>query len=280
MMKSKLKKMPKGSVLAYSLIVLSLMLAISIGVSVTSGIQRKNAGTTEKTSQALQVASSGVEAVTQAVFKATNPSQPLSTVGCTGSDVPASGGTYNLQFLDKNGDILACNKPISDLASVKSTGDFGNTSRAVEVAVAVSLTSRTCSVTFVGANAVGVIINLPIVPGKATNLCVDAEGCRIDIVKYDLSNHPVNVNNGKSDIITFIQDSSDYWASSNGAIFGRNGIGAIKLVAASDSANLSIYDDCLPSSPGKCGSTTETSKDALTATNDRTNFGFKVIVCD
>ena len=136
-------KTKKASVLVYSLIILSVMLMIATAFSTTSIINRKNASTTSKSSQSFQVADSGSNLMLKRL-KDANPSDALSTLGCTGTGTVTlgaaqglrSGSTAEVTFKDASDNPLGCSANVSDVDSIKSVGKFADTSRAIEVAVA------------------------------------------------------------------------------------------------------------------------------------------------
>ncbi|EKE15905.1 MAG: hypothetical protein ACD_11C00077G0002 [uncultured bacterium] len=141
----------KGSVLAYSLIILSLMLMIAVGISSVAIVEKKAASTTTASVQALQTADSGAEIALKAI--GTDPGVTLSALaaalGATSCDdtdgiakivVSNFAGTdskFELSFSDIDGDPLNdCAGSVDDIVSIKSVGEYKDTFRAVSVDVA------------------------------------------------------------------------------------------------------------------------------------------------
>lgn len=133
----------KGSVLAYSLILLTIVLIASIGMMSSSIVNFRSVSTSDKSGNAFQVADSGAQAVIVKI-KA-NPDGEIRDLGsCSNSGGSASiaetsflGGEYRLSFYGGDGsEALNCNDDIADITSVKSVGTYSDTTRAVQVAVA------------------------------------------------------------------------------------------------------------------------------------------------
>lgn len=149
-MKQVLGKLSRGSILAYSLILLGIVLVASIGMMSASVTNLKSVSSSDKSINAFQIADSGSQAVVRMLKEAAgNELQDISGVTCDGSDAvvesPANflGGKYKAIFLDSDGKTLACNDNISAVASVKSVGTYSDTARAVQVAVAAGCTPGT-----------------------------------------------------------------------------------------------------------------------------------------
>ena len=144
-MKQVLGKLSRGSILAYSLILLGIVLVASIGMMSASVTNLKSVSSSDKSINAFQIADSGSQAVVRMLKEAAgNELRDISGVTCDGSDAvvesPANflGGKYKAIFQDSDGKTLACNDNISAVASVKSVGTYSDTARAVQVAVAAS----------------------------------------------------------------------------------------------------------------------------------------------
>ena len=134
----------KGSVLAYSLILLTIVLIASIGMMSSSIVNFRSVSTSDKSGNAFQVADSGAQAVI-AKIKVADPSDPIRSLfnspsECTtGAPISLLTGEYRLSFFGGDGsETLDCNRPIADITSVKSVGTYSDTTRAVQVAVAQS----------------------------------------------------------------------------------------------------------------------------------------------
>ncbi|HAS00219.1 MAG: putative exported protein [Candidatus Moranbacteria bacterium GW2011_GWC2_37_73] len=137
------KEKKQGSILAYSLVIISVMIAIAGTLSVVAIVEKKGASGTEFSMQSLQTADSGV----QLALKKLSNQGTISTVftgfgtGCsdgkvTGTDVGPSGSSYELTFFNTSGTALGCSADKNEIANIKSVGTYNNTVRAVNVAVA------------------------------------------------------------------------------------------------------------------------------------------------
>lgn len=167
-MKQVLGKLSRGSILAYSLILLGIVLVASIGMMSASVTNLKSVSSSDKSINAFQIADSGSQAVVRMLKEAAgNELRDISGVTCDGSDAvvesPANflGGKYKAIFQDSDGKTLACNDNISAVASVKSVGTYSDTARAVQVAIAAAgdcaagrtiVVSRSGSATYNGTN--------------------------------------------------------------------------------------------------------------------------------
>lgn len=138
----------KGSVLVFSLVILSFLLVAALSVAVVSVTERKGSIATDRSNRSFQVADSGAEIVLQKIYKgnAINPSDLASKAGGSCNDdngVVISGsissGDYKISLYDDNGVQLPDCEDLEwrdKVAQLKSEGISGNTVRAVEVAVA------------------------------------------------------------------------------------------------------------------------------------------------
>ena len=146
----------KGSALAYSLIILAIMLFIASSISITTIVEKKSASSTDFSMQAYQTADSGVQLAIKEINKkrsAGEESDPITSIytNCSNTNLDGSivaGDSFKLSFFkDEAGTIVApCSGPISDVHSIKSVGQYKDTIRAVNVAVADStVTSPACT---------------------------------------------------------------------------------------------------------------------------------------
>lgn len=147
----------RGSVLAYTLILLSVVLLAAIGIATVSVTNERGALLSNRSVSSFQVADTGSQA---AIAEIRNT---LSSGGAQLSDLTVAGGScsnaggfatisssnsgtvgdYTLTFYDKDENQLKCSDNLSQIATVKSVGVYRDTSRAVKVAVA----AGTCPVT-------------------------------------------------------------------------------------------------------------------------------------
>ena len=140
-------KNKSGSILAFSLIILSMMLTIAVGIASVEMVQKKNASSTQFSVQAYQVADGGsqlalkkinaVIALNQTIATAFPSCQsPGNVVGLTDMNAGGLTGTsYDLVFLKADGTQAACSDLASLVTNLKSTGKYQNTVRAVNISV-------------------------------------------------------------------------------------------------------------------------------------------------
>lgn len=148
-------KTRKGSILAYALIIITMMAAISAVMTTSTIIEKKSSGVTEISTQAYQTSDSGAQMAIKAVNSFETADAMLSDVfsvspylciepdGFATVTVEDAGGvtgsSYELTFFqeDEEGNRvhLACNDLLNDVEIIKSVGTYKNTVRAVEVSV-------------------------------------------------------------------------------------------------------------------------------------------------
>ena len=146
MQKLKQKLGTRGSILAFTLIILGLMLVIAIGIASVTIQERNSASTGGASTQAFQVADSGVELVIQKIKQSpTDTVDSLKKAGTTCADgtitmdVGISGGSTKITFYkDDNNAPATCGDLLASVKKVKSVGTFASASRAIEAAVAAS----------------------------------------------------------------------------------------------------------------------------------------------
>ena len=136
----------KGSVLVFSLIVLSIVLSAALSVAVVNVSNRKSAGSTGQSVQSFQVADSGVEKALKEIYKGSYANLSTMRASITGSTVcsngsfsfPVSGGTSTVTFFDTDNVVIGCTE--SDwrnlVAKIKVEGTSAGTTRVIETAVA------------------------------------------------------------------------------------------------------------------------------------------------
>jgi len=151
-MKEKIKKekiFPRpanqqGSILAFSLIIMFILMIIAIGVATVSVQERKMSSDTGKSTLAFQVADSGMEVALENIIgnsyitvdQITNPS--LGNMSCDDSSGLAiitgsmPSGNYELTFENTSGLISECDNE-DNITIIKSSGSYAGTKRAVEV---------------------------------------------------------------------------------------------------------------------------------------------------
>ena len=141
----------KGSVLVFSLIILSIILSAAITVATVSVTNQRSATATGKSVQSFQVADSGIELALQKIYKGTyTSSDSLATamtgMACSGTTLTKSdvaGGTVSLTLFDTDGNPINCSDTSwrDKVVKVKSEGSAFGTTRVVETAVAAASTT-------------------------------------------------------------------------------------------------------------------------------------------
>lgn len=159
-----MQKKLKGSVLGFSLMLLSLLLFSGITLVSVSVLERKASFSTQKSVIAFQAADSGMERVLKRIY--VNNSPTLATVPLNGavsdgtlstlasnlaqaSSTSCSGGvisgtnnsgtnyTFQVAFYDTNGALIACNNNQwrDRVIRVRSEGFYQRTSRVIETGI-------------------------------------------------------------------------------------------------------------------------------------------------
>ncbi len=133
------KNTKKASVLAFTLIMLSILLLAGLSLMGSVTVDQRASIDTRKSVQALQSAESGSDIMVSKIKK--NMSGTIEDLGpgnCSGGVIKGSSsqGTYAVSFLKEDGDALACTDMVKDIAKVASTGTYAQTNRAVEVSLA------------------------------------------------------------------------------------------------------------------------------------------------
>jgi hypothetical protein len=152
-------KNKKASILGAALVILGIMLAIAIGVSTVSVLERKSSIGSSRSITAYQSADTGVEKTLNAINKVLLPTDAVGaiaakigapcdiSVGLPDSGLfKDSGGKFKVELKDSSEQKIRCDSGslISSISSVKSTGSSPQESRAIEVALAE--TSNACAI--------------------------------------------------------------------------------------------------------------------------------------
>ena len=159
-----MKQKRKGSVLGFSLMLLSLLLFSGITLVSVSVLERKSSFATQKSVIAFQAADSGMERVLKRIYVNNSPalaSVPLngavtdgtlsvlanniaqtSSASCSGgviSGTNSSGTNYSFQvaFYDASGTAIACNNAQwrDRVIRVRAEGFYQRTSRVIETGI-------------------------------------------------------------------------------------------------------------------------------------------------
>ena len=142
-------KLNQGSVLVFSLIVLSILLSAAVAVATVSVANRQSTFSTTKSSQSFQVADSGVELILQQIYKAVPTHASINALAaalgggatCASGAITktgVAGGDIKVSFYDQNDNLIGCADTAwrSKVVAIKSEGTAGGTTRLVETAVA------------------------------------------------------------------------------------------------------------------------------------------------
>jgi len=147
-LKQKIKN-NSGSALIFSLITLSVMLVIAIGSFSISVINQQSGNATDKSVSSFQAADTGVEIVMKKIRSA-NSGETLRNEGfCSDGEnlytETIDGRKFTVNYFDASDIEMDCDIGlVSQIAKIKSTGEFMGTSRAVEVNVIKEGLSLTC----------------------------------------------------------------------------------------------------------------------------------------
>lgn len=141
----------EGSILAYSLIILGILIAAVTAMTIATTIEKKNASSSQFSVQAYQTADSGIRLAIKAIngyavpgvprFVDIFPSCGSENHGEIVEDGGVGVGTYTISFYDHGGSKLVCGDSIRDASGhnvigyIKSVGAYKGTVRAVEVEI-------------------------------------------------------------------------------------------------------------------------------------------------
>ncbi len=142
-------KPKQGSVLVFSLIVLSILLSAAVAVATVSVANRRSTFSTAKSSQSFQVADSGAELILQQIYKTVPTHADINALAaalggeatCSGGVITKNnvvGGNIRVSFFDQNDALIGCADTAwrSKVVAIKSEGTTAGTTRLVETAVA------------------------------------------------------------------------------------------------------------------------------------------------
>jgi hypothetical protein len=135
----------KASILAVTLITLSIILVTALAVSLAAIKQRNASLGSGKSNLAFQNADTGVEEAMNEITGGTS-----ATVGDVCGNLPGTYTGYTVKFFDKDNIELSCSgdagKSKNEITSIKSVGVGANQeSRAIEAAVAAVKSSKICA---------------------------------------------------------------------------------------------------------------------------------------
>jgi Tfp pilus assembly protein PilX len=135
--------LPKGSVLVFSLIILSIMLVTSLTLLSSAVLDQKASLSTVDSTRSFQVADSGAEQVLYQIYQQgigdINEIASNLSLSCSGGVIENASAGWTIRFYDEDGKAFSkCDTPRDQIAAIKSEGSAQGTVRAVEVAVAQS----------------------------------------------------------------------------------------------------------------------------------------------
>jgi hypothetical protein len=152
-------KNKKASVLAFSLIILGIIIMISLSISLVSIRERKASMSSGKSTSAFLAADTGVEKVLNMLAKTDaeivgNIDWSTWGLSCSGGEVKSSDGGFKVELKNKNGEPINCvgTTKVSEISSIKSIGTGNGQQRAIEAAVAAGGSGITggCTVSYEG----------------------------------------------------------------------------------------------------------------------------------
>ena len=227
-------KNPKASVLVFSLIVLFIGISAAIGIASSTLISQRSSLATSSSVQSFQLADSGSEIFLNR-FKAADSDATLGSLGsgliCTLGTIRGNigaGREYEITAYDISGNKLACNASLSSVDKIKSIGNYKNTSRAVEVAVAAGECKTYSGSANVGFNNGSTTSSMALVafsgtcsdPIIVTQSVMDSVSCTVS--SADLNSYISNVNQNGFNI--YLSAECVVGGLPNGNSFGVNWI--------------------------------------------------------
>ena len=134
--------MKRGSVLAYTLIILAILLVIAASVVTVNQSQTRNAIATDESVVAFFLAESGAETLLDRIYSGNYDSGALSALhsGCNDGifQETLSAGVWTATFYDEDGDRLgSCSDTSwrSDVSEMKVDGNHSNTIRSIRMSI-------------------------------------------------------------------------------------------------------------------------------------------------
>ncbi len=148
------QKKLQGSVLVFTLLVLSILLSVALSATGIVILGKNSSRSTEKSALAFQVADGAAENILKRVYKDEDDTLESLAISLYGTAICADGrisgtlpstgsGSYSVMFLDIDGNPLACDGPGNaayaewrpKLARIVASGTYGGTTRAIDVSV-------------------------------------------------------------------------------------------------------------------------------------------------
>ncbi|MCW1887933.1 MAG: hypothetical protein KIH67_000045 [Candidatus Moranbacteria bacterium] len=142
-------KKQKGSVLVFTLIILSLLLVASLSLAAVSISEKRSVNAVSRSIVAFQIADSGLEKILERTYKGSCNGQRLDCLasngdscsvvnGVAGINGSINNGAYRVTFTRHNGtNITGCSDSNwrAETESMRSEGNYNGTARAVKIDV-------------------------------------------------------------------------------------------------------------------------------------------------
>ncbi len=133
----------RGSILAFTLIVVLMILVISLGVVTVSTTELRSSSSTDKTTVAFQVADTGMESILEKIKSSNYLDDTLLEVfpGCVNGVISGTvgiGKQYDVRFFRDDDSLVGCGDRVGDISKAKSVGEYSAVDRAVSSSVCVS----------------------------------------------------------------------------------------------------------------------------------------------
>ena len=139
MQKKKIKK-SKAAVLAVTMIILGLVLAIGLSASVVSIMSNKASVSSNKSNLAYSRADSGVEDILLRIKNAGTGDRISEIVSCNNGIFNNSSEGYKIEFKNSSDELITdCETRVTQIRGIKSTGKADDNQRVIEVAVAAEI---------------------------------------------------------------------------------------------------------------------------------------------
>mgnify|MGYP003418489366 FL=1 len=140
-------KKQNGSVLVFSLILLSFLLVASLSLAIVSVSEKRSINAVSRSVVAFQIADSGLEKMLERTYKGSCNGQRLDCLassgdscsvvnGSAGINGSINNGGYRVTFIKHNGSSLTnCSDSSwrADTESMRSEGNYSGTARAVKI---------------------------------------------------------------------------------------------------------------------------------------------------
>ena len=247
------QKTKKASILAFTLIMLGILLAAGLSLMGATLVDQRTAIDSGKAIQSLQTAESGTDIAVSRISN--DPTSDLATIfpaslGYTwsGDTVTASAaqGEFTLTFLDKDGNELSSSSAKgSEVESIKSIGTYAGINRAIEVALAAGCEGENCNILDSG-NSTCSVADIASEMGGGDNFFFTAGYCS------GSSNREImlKVNTG------WVQNNASISTTTSGQYGGgtnENGYVKMVCIGSGQASNFNANTTLCPGSPSVAG---------------------------